>query len=325
MLTYRILAGATLATFLGACGGKGSSPIAPPTGLTYSTNPATYIVGTAIAPDLPSSSGGAVASYSVSPSLPVGLNLDLSTGVISGTPTAVESATNYNVTANNAGGSTTVSLSITVAPASNPLPTISGLAPASAAAAGPAFLLEVDGTGFVTASSVEWNGVALTTTFTSATKLSAMVPANCLASAGTATVVVVNPSPGGGASADATFTISACPIGSSLVSLTVKNYLSWCSVSVAGIAPSTSPSVTICVAAGSVPLSAMALVGFELGGATWHDTAGDHGAGDPGTVTGSGQSATSSTTVVANGSATCVWACCPFSNGSGCPSVNQCP
>ena len=85
-----------------------------PSGLTYSVNPAIYAVGTAIPGNTPSSSGGAVVTYSVSPVLPAGLSLDSSTGVISGTPTTVTPATAYVVTATNAEGSATAGLSITV-------------------------------------------------------------------------------------------------------------------------------------------------------------------------------------------------------------------
>lgn len=115
--------------------------------------------------------------------------------------------------------------------------------------------------------------------------------------------------------------------GSTPVALTVKNFDSWCSVSVAGMASSTSSTVTDCVAAGQVALSATALAGFELGSAPWHDTDGDHGSGDPGTVTGSGQSATSSTTVTVSGSSACAWVCCPFAppTAPGCPTSNLCP
>lgn len=77
--------------------------------------------------------------------------------------------------------------------------------------------------------------------------------------------------------------------------------------------------------AGTVTLAATALTNFELGPAPWHDTAGDHGSGDPGTVTGTGQSAKSTTTVTASGASKCVWVCCPFTNGTGCPTTNQCP
>lgn len=47
---------------------------------------------------------------------------------------------------------------------------------------------------------------------------------------------------------------------------------------------------------------------------------------DPGTVTGTGQSAASATTVSVSGSSACVSVCCPGVNGSAaCPTTNQCP
>jgi uncharacterized delta-60 repeat protein len=94
-----------------------------PTSLTYSTNPATYTKGTAITNNTPSSSGGAVVSYSISPALPTGLSFSTSTGVISGTPTALSAATDYTVTATNSGGFTTVTVNITVNPQPTPTPT----------------------------------------------------------------------------------------------------------------------------------------------------------------------------------------------------------
>jgi hypothetical protein len=55
-----------------------------------------------------------VVSYAVSPTLPAGLTLDTSTGVISGAPTAETAPAGYTITATNTGGSTTVLLGITV-------------------------------------------------------------------------------------------------------------------------------------------------------------------------------------------------------------------
>jgi len=75
---------------------------------------AVYVVGAAIAPNDPTSTGGAVASYGVSPALPAGLSLSTTTGIISGTPSATAATTTYTVTATNSGGSTTTTLSITV-------------------------------------------------------------------------------------------------------------------------------------------------------------------------------------------------------------------
>jgi hypothetical protein len=88
--------------------------LAAPSSLTYSANPVSYPTGSAITNNNPTSSGGAVASYSVSPALPTGLSLNTGTGVISGTPTVATAAANYTVTATNATGSTTVAVNITV-------------------------------------------------------------------------------------------------------------------------------------------------------------------------------------------------------------------
>ena len=85
-----------------------------PSSLAYGTTTAVYTKGTAIANNSPSSLGGAVVSYGVSPSLPAGLSLSTSTGAITGTPTAITALTTYTVTATNSGGSTTASLTITV-------------------------------------------------------------------------------------------------------------------------------------------------------------------------------------------------------------------
>jgi uncharacterized repeat protein (TIGR01451 family) len=85
-----------------------------PSALSYSSNPATYTKGTAITDNTPTSSGGAVVSYAVSPALPAGLTLNTSTGAISGTTTAVTAAATYTITATNSGGSTTASVSIEV-------------------------------------------------------------------------------------------------------------------------------------------------------------------------------------------------------------------
>ena len=113
--------------------------------------------------------------------------------------------------------------------------------------------------------------------------------------------------------------------GATPVALKVKNYLSWCSVTVAGQQPFTGASQTTCVAAGTVSLSATALPGFELGPAPWHHTAGDTGAGELGTVTGTGQAASSATTITVSGTSACAWVCCQTAGLSDCPATDQCP
>jgi hypothetical protein len=108
--------------------------------------------------------------------------------------------------------------------------------------------------------------------------------------------------------------------GSTPVTLTVLNVLVWCSVSIEGAAPSSAAAQTVCVAPGIVSLAASPLPGFELGPAPWYDTSGDLGSGDPGTVVGD----VDSTTVMVTSGSACVWVCCPFPDGTGCPTADQC-
>ena len=86
----------------------------PPSTLAYSGSPFTLTKDSAMTAATPTSSGGAVVSYSVSPTLPAGLSMDTSTGVISGTPTAVTSSATYTITGTNSGGGTTTTVDIVV-------------------------------------------------------------------------------------------------------------------------------------------------------------------------------------------------------------------
>ena len=79
----------------------------------------------------------------------------------------------------------------------NPTPTaatITTLAPATAAVGSGAFTLTVNGSNFVSGAIVNFNGSARTTTFVSATQLTASILAADIATAGTASITVTNPS-----------------------------------------------------------------------------------------------------------------------------------
>jgi len=91
--------------------------------------------------------------------------------------------------------------------ATNPAPTLGSLSANSAIAGGPAFILTLTGSNFVSGTVVDWNGVALATTFVSATQVSVTIPSSDIATAGTASITIFNPAPGGGTSSPQTFTI----------------------------------------------------------------------------------------------------------------------
>jgi hypothetical protein len=87
------------------------------------------------------------------------------------------------------------------ATAQNPVPSTNNpLVPDGTAPGGAAFTLTVNGTGFVPASVVKWNGAARATTYVSGYQLTATILASDIAIASTAAVTVVSPSPGGGTS-----------------------------------------------------------------------------------------------------------------------------
>ncbi len=90
--------------------GTGTGPT-PPSGLSYTPSSVSGVVGTAITNMVPTVTG-TVTNYSVSPTLPAGLSINPTSGVISGAPTAAAASASYTVTASNAGGSTTASVTI---------------------------------------------------------------------------------------------------------------------------------------------------------------------------------------------------------------------
>ncbi|WP_374506247.1 putative Ig domain-containing protein, partial [Flavobacterium sp.] len=86
----------------------------PPTALTYSSPSNIFTVGSTIVNNIPTNTGGVIASYSVYPSLPPGLTMNTSTGIISGTPTEGTVQTDYVITGTNTGGTVTSTVSIYV-------------------------------------------------------------------------------------------------------------------------------------------------------------------------------------------------------------------
>jgi hypothetical protein len=83
-----------------------------PSSLSYTT-PNTFTAGTAIGTLSPTVTG-TVNSYSITPNLPVGLSLNTSTGAITGTPNTASASATYTVTATNAYGTITTTLSVEV-------------------------------------------------------------------------------------------------------------------------------------------------------------------------------------------------------------------
>jgi len=113
----------------------------------------------------------------------------------------------YNITVTNPspGGATSNAQLFNV---NNPVSTTTSISPTSKSIGASAFTLTVNGTNFVSTSVVNFAGSARTTTFVSATQLTASILVGDLTVAGIYDIVVTNPTPGGGTSNSQTFTVN---------------------------------------------------------------------------------------------------------------------
>jgi hypothetical protein len=94
-------------------------------------------------------------------------------------------------------------------PPSNPTPTISSISPSSVVAGASATTISITGSGFISASTAQWNGTALATTYVSATALNATVPTSDLTGSSQDQIAVQNPAPGGGTSGANSFSVNS--------------------------------------------------------------------------------------------------------------------
>lgn len=87
-----------------------------PSNFFYSLPTAIYFKDVNISPNTPNVEGSKDnISYSISPALPIGLNLDSQTGIISGTPISLQDRKNYTISVKNDYGLVSYTLSIKVA------------------------------------------------------------------------------------------------------------------------------------------------------------------------------------------------------------------
>jgi len=97
-------------------------------------------------------------------------------------------------------------------PVESPAPAISSVSPNVVTIGSGTVMLQISGSGFVSGSTVTWNGTKLPTTYTSATQLIASVSAALTSTAGSIAIAVVNPdgqSSKGSGSPAATLTVDS--------------------------------------------------------------------------------------------------------------------
>ncbi len=123
----------------------------------------------------------------------------------------VATLTTATVTVSNAasGGGVSTAQSFAVAPV---VPAITTLSPTTATMGGSAYTLTVNGTGFDSSVEVTWNGSPVDTTFVSATKVTAVIPAADIVKAGSFAVRVWNADGSPNASAPMQVSVVAPPL-----------------------------------------------------------------------------------------------------------------
>lgn len=123
--------------------------------------------------------------------------------------TAPTTASTYHVIATSqADTGATASATVTVlSPANNPVPQILGLSPSSVQVGTSSQTLTINGTGFLSSSTVTFNGIGHTATLESPTQLQISLTSTDLSTAGIFPIVVTNPTPGGGSSGIGNFTV----------------------------------------------------------------------------------------------------------------------
>lgn len=201
-----------IVALVAACGGGGggkTSPTPPPAVTLTSLAPAAVNAGTGATVLTATGSGFTTASVIEWNGAILATSYVSSTSLTATIPAAdFMEPGSVPVTVSNAasGGATSDVIDFTVS--AQTAPTVATLAPASVTAGGQAFVITVNGTNFLPAASVLWNGSPLQTSFQSSTVLTASVTASQIVSAGDASVSVLNDSASGGTSNAATFTIA---------------------------------------------------------------------------------------------------------------------
>jgi hypothetical protein len=117
---------------------------------------------------------------------------------------------------------------------------------------------------------------------------------------------------------------------SGVATLTVMNFLNWCSVEINGGTASTGATVTASVTPGSMAtvVATPASSSFQIGTDPWFGVDQNDGGAASGTDVGSGTSETSTATVTIpeTGTTQCVSVCCqePGNSPIPCPTTNPC-
>ena len=207
--------------FLLSCGGSGNSasnqtpsPASNPVPAIVSITPNSAVAGTAtfsLAVTGQNFVSSSVVEWNGNPKSTTFSSSTLLQAQISASDLAASGMVNVTVINPAPGGGNSGLTRFVINPASNPLPTLATLNPASVDSGSSGFLLTVSGQNFIPTSTIEWNRSALPTTYLSDTQLQAQVPSTYVAASGFAGVEVQTSGPGGGTSQALPFSINYSP------------------------------------------------------------------------------------------------------------------
>ena len=192
---------------LAAVKATGAPPVSPPP-LLSTISPTSALVGSPAFMLSVSGSNfvsGSVINFNGAPQPTTFVSSTSLTAAISASSVAAAGSFSVTVTNPAPNGGTSAPSTFTV---NNPLPVLNSISPTSVAVGSPTFTLSVSGSNFNASSVVNFNAKPVSTTFVSATALTASIPATDVATTATDSVTVSNPAPGGGTSTAATFSVS---------------------------------------------------------------------------------------------------------------------
>jgi len=186
--------------------------------------------------------------------------------------------------------------SLVANPNAAPVPVLSSVSPPQVTAGGPAYTMQLTGSGFTSASTVLINGNPRSTTYVNGTTLTCQVMAADIATVGQLDVQVTTPAPGGGTSsqlvvsiqAPPSFTLSASPAsvsvaqngsGTSTISVTdVGGFTGTVALAASGLPSGVTASFAAGTVAGTQVLTLSASSTAALGGSATVTVTGTSGA-----------------------------------------------
>jgi uncharacterized protein (TIGR03437 family) len=136
------------------------------------------------------------------------VNSDQLTIVLSASDLATAGSFPVVVSNPSPGGGSSNTAIFTVTAASNAQPSITGLSPSAAPAGSSPLTLTINGSGFISSSSVTFNGAGHSVSFVNSGQLAITLSTSDLATPGSFPVVVTNPPPSGGSSNIVQFTVT---------------------------------------------------------------------------------------------------------------------